>query len=29
MSVNMSLEIRIMCGMPRCNGSEGPEIHTG
>ena len=26
-SVNMSLGIRITCGMPRCNGSEGSEIH--
>ena len=28
MSVSMSLGIRITCGMPRCNGSEGSEIHT-
>ena len=28
MSVNMSLGIRITCGMPRCNGSEGSEIDT-
>ena len=28
MSVNISLRIRITCGMPRCNGSEGSEIHT-
>ena len=28
MSVNMSLGIRKTCGMPRCNGSEGSEIHT-
>ena len=27
-SINMSLGIRITCGMPRCNGSEGSEIHT-
>ena len=27
-SVNVSLGIRITCGMPRCNGSEGSEIHT-
>ena len=28
MSVNLSLGIRITCGMLRCNGSEGSEILT-